>query len=248
MCTVVFVKDQYIRTLGDLSALVGKELIDKYHDGEWTEDRCLCGIRDTEDLAREVGYAQFTYMGDVQWVTQKHILDILTNIDIEKFTTWTNVDRRTLWAGQFEPAPRVLFLDIDGVLNTTDMSGAANGPTPIDPQAIQRLNQLLDEFEDLRIVVSSAHRIGVSLEGLRKLLSGLPPERIIDSTPVITSMRAQRGDEIQQWLNGHPEVTACAILDDNNDMAEMHYYLVRTSAQEGLQDEHIIKCRELLTI
>ncbi len=246
MCTIITIKDQNIRNCGELAALVGKELVDKYHEESWEEGRCLCGIRDLEDMAREMGYVQFALHGDVQWIPQAHILDIITNADVEKFAQWADVDRGAFLLGQLDPPSSILFLDIDGVLNNTRMQMPANGPTPIDPQAVQHVRQLLDEFDDLKIVVSSAKRIGLALGGLRELLSSLPPERIIDSTPVHTSMHSQRGGEIAQWLNGHPEVERFVILDDNNDMSNLHYYLVRTHPAEGLQAAHLDKCRILL--
>ena len=46
-----------------------------------------------------------------------------------------------------------------------------------------------------------------------------------------------RGDEIQDWLTRHPDVTQFVILDDDADMAHLLPYLVQTRTREGLTDE-----------
>lgn len=51
---------------------------------------------------------------------------------------------------------KLLFLDIDGVLNTHQKM--ANGYRPIQFTKINLLNKLLDQFPDLQIVLSSSWR------------------------------------------------------------------------------------------
>lgn len=51
---------------------------------------------------------------------------------------------------------RLLFLDIDGVLNAHERH--ANGYSPIRPDLVANLNLILDAVPDLQIVLSSAWR------------------------------------------------------------------------------------------
>lgn len=49
---------------------------------------------------------------------------------------------------------KVLFLDIDGVLNSH--TKLANGYCGIEPKQVEMLNCLLDDIPDLKLVISSA--------------------------------------------------------------------------------------------
>ena len=47
-----------------------------------------------------------------------------------------------------------------------------------------------------------------------------------------------RGDEIQEWLDEHPEVEKYAIIDDDDDMLpEQEENFFQTDFQTGLTDE-----------
>lgn len=68
---------------------------------------------------------------------------------------------------------------------------------------------------------------------------------LLDRTPSIhyigegeNERRAVRGDEIQAWLDAHPEVTKYAILDDDCDMlpSQLHSFF-RTDVAQGLTQE-----------
>jgi hypothetical protein len=50
--------------------------------------------------------------------------------------------------------------------------------------------------------------------------------------------RLVRGDEEQAWLAAHPAVTSFAIVDDDDDMARLGHFTVRTTMVEGLRREH----------
>lgn len=132
---------------------------------------------------------------------------------------------------------RVLFLDIDGVLNSYQSAHFFNrirnirGPFPkfLDPYnqnhgelcpiAISNLEYILETLKDLKIVISSTWRLGCALKDLKAIfpMSELIRERIIDATPVLS--RAPRGDEIKKWLMScKTKVSDFAVLDDDTDM------------------------------
>jgi hypothetical protein len=154
----------------------------------------------------------------------------------------------------------ILFLDVDGVLNSQNWFMSAEGKeryfvddhreTHIDPCAIIFLNIIVRET-DCAIVLSSTWRRGHSLgstlrcfkrKGLRangwNAFIGITPimERQFPGSSILQA--PTRGAEIQAWLNanGNPERngTAICILDDESDMDHLKPFLVRTDIKEGL--------------
>jgi hypothetical protein len=146
------------------------------------------------------------------------------------------------------PVTKVLFLDVDGVLNSSRTCHVHGGPSELggkpkgngfphsfdeknmlkfDHTAIGLIRQLCIET-DCSIVLSSSWRIGRTAHEVANGLD-LP---IFDVTP---SLAGVRGSEIQHWLDRHPEVETYAIVDDDSDMLESHKdYFVQTDGQEGL--------------
>lgn len=121
---------------------------------------------------------------------------------------------------------KVIFLDIDGVLNSQDWyvyrrdnvdthSVQAQYPFyEFDPRAIARLNRIIAET-DAKIVVSSSWRSGETIESLQNLLDsvGVVGE-VIGFTPHLwcqkpyeemDGYRVPRGCEIDWWLDNHGE-------------------------------------------
>jgi hypothetical protein len=149
----------------------------------------------------------------------------------------------------------LLFLDVDGVLNSRDYISRddVNFDDPdqqMDPDAIARLNQITDAT-GASIVVSSTWRLGWldDSNGLDKLqysfkLYGITG-KIIGMTPHKPNcIRNQRGKEIQAWLdfnriNMTNDVEKFVILDDDADMGKLKDHLVLTKFKNGLQDKHV---------
>jgi hypothetical protein len=129
---------------------------------------------------------------------------------------------------------KVLFLDIDGVLNSTKTCVAFGGyPLRLeelgafDHVAIRLLQRLCDSA-GVVICLSSAWRLDNDFKDVGAAF-GLP---IIDRTP---SSLGPRGREIQQWLDAHPEVEQYAIIDDDGDMLpEQMPRFVHTDGHEGM--------------
>lgn len=129
---------------------------------------------------------------------------------------------------------KVLFLDIDGVLNST-RTCVAFGGYPMElthigafDQVAIRLIQRLCDSGGVQVVLSSAWRLIHPHDEVGKAL-GLP---IIDRTPSLTG---PRGLEINAWLSNHPEVKQYAIVDDDSDMLpDQIARFVQTAGHEGL--------------
>lgn len=132
---------------------------------------------------------------------------------------------------------KVLFLDIDGVLNSHRsiyaFNGCPHGFTPehmalFDHVAIGLVRKLCQETGAV-IVLSSSWRL---LHATKEVAAGLNLP-VIDRTPSLTG---NRGQEIAAWLAEHPSVTVYAIVDDDSDMLEsQRAHFVQTSHEDGLQ-------------
>jgi len=131
---------------------------------------------------------------------------------------------------------KVLFLDIDGVLNSTRSCIANKGyPHDFSPEGMPMFDSIavslirgLCARGGVSVVVSSAWRITHHWDAIGRALE-LPT---MDRTP---SLLGVRGDEIAHWLEAHPEVTQYAIVDDDADMLpEQFPFFVKTDGHEGL--------------
>lgn len=126
---------------------------------------------------------------------------------------------------------KVLFLDIDGVVNCMNTSQRHRGAIGIDPYMACLVRRIVDAT-GCQVVLSSSWRHFP--DGRGEVERQVCP--IFDLTP--TSASGFRGDEIRAWLNGHPEVTRYAIVDDNSDMLpEQMPNFFKTSWAEGITEE-----------
>jgi hypothetical protein len=139
---------------------------------------------------------------------------------------------------------KVLFLDVDGVLNSQRLGT----PDGMRPWCVTQLARIVKE-SGCKIVVSSTWRaggIGETSDFHRCLLEASVPgddtiQRVlIGITPdLVGNGEGARGDEIAAWLGEHPDVESFVILDDDTDMGELGGRLVRTdaNAEHPLDDE-----------
>ncbi len=127
---------------------------------------------------------------------------------------------------------KVIFLDIDGVLNVYCQSRDEYGCN-FHQHFIDNLATLINVTQ-AKIVISSTWRLsGLSVMQEMWKHRNLPGE-VIDITPNLTygvnlNTSTPRGKEIQQWLDNNP-TTHYVILDDDTDMLEHQLpHFVRTS-------------------
>jgi hypothetical protein len=146
---------------------------------------------------------------------------------------------------------KILFLDIDGVLNSEvyykTTSHLENNSSRFDPLSVEFIKKLVEEFS-LRIVISSTWRYGAA----DRLMHELKNSKLIKYlyhewfTPVIHP--AHRGTEIKLWIDLHPEVTDYIIIDDDENMLEEQMTrFVRTGLHEGMTEEHFNRVRAILS-
>lgn len=142
-------------------------------------------------------------------------------------------------------ARRVVFLDVDGVLNVRLGS--------LDEDKLQRLKWLV-AITGAHVVVSSSWRH--SEEQVLRLTRAL---REIGIVPIgWTPDLSQQGEgglweskprwmEIRAWLEAHPSVDQWVILDDLADMWPFNDRFVRVDGQVGLTNDDVMLALGTLT-
>ena len=131
---------------------------------------------------------------------------------------------------------KILFLDIDGVLNTHE-SLIQN--IEFDTACLNQLERII-QTTGCKIVISSAWRMfgkQYIIDTINQAAGyvGNITQAIIDMTPDRACNGDLRGDEIQAWLNQNTDlVSQFVIVDDDTDMGNLLPYLVKTNPQSGL--------------
>tara|TARA_B100000519_G_scaffold198493_1_gene207988 strand:- start:442 stop:912 length:471 start_codon:yes stop_codon:yes gene_type:complete len=139
-----------------------------------------------------------------------------------------------------------VFLDIDGVLNSTAWWARRNTMEfpyrEFDPQCLARLEGLLCSTE-AALVISSSWRIGQDLLALQTMFAEVSnywgegtqlPERIVGATRILET---ERGAEVADWCVSE-SVESYVILDDQTDF-QPEQPLVWIDPTHGLQDKDV---------
>jgi hypothetical protein len=129
---------------------------------------------------------------------------------------------------------KIIFLDIDGVLNSDSWDNSEEQKqsqfpeNQFSPKLIQLFNKVIEETTD-KIVLTSTWRLEYDIKFMQSLFKkvGIKGE-IIDFTPDLKKGNdyVVRGNEILKWckdnqnlINSRPlDYTDFIIIDDNSDM------------------------------
>jgi len=162
---------------------------------------------------------------------------------------------------------KILFLDIDGVLNTGWWYTQLDRNPPkdkygyaFDPRSVANLKKILDETGAEIVVSSSWKSFGLSeLEKMwqnRELpgkLIGVTPNSVSDEMLFSADLDhikifPIRGMEIKEWLDKHViEVSRYVIIDDmDNFLPEQKSHFVLTDPEVGITDEDADKAIKIL--
>ena len=159
---------------------------------------------------------------------------------------------------------RYLFLDIDGVLNTTSYAMACQWKYGriadrdgafFDPYTVENLKHIIETIS-IKIVISSSWRMD-GINRIKKLWQNRNmPGEIFDITPTIddshsTIVKGKRGTEIEMWLRENPIKQGIpdtyAIIDDEDDvLPSQANHLFITDEENGLTEELAEKIIEIL--
>ena len=105
---------------------------------------------------------------------------------------------------------KVIFLDIDGVLNCEKTPNPRKFPYVVDKKLLARLQKLL-ERTGAKVVLSSSWRLDPI--GLFAAKHWRVP--FMDVCPDMP--KRSRRDEVLMWIAHHPNVSRYAIIDDEDD-------------------------------
>jgi hypothetical protein len=125
-------------------------------------------------------------------------------------------------------AERIIFLDIDGVLNCRRTPNPRKFPYIVDLPLLERFRAAMDRAEAAAVLASTWRYDPAGLFSARHW--GIP---FIDVTPDMPER--PRRDEILSWLKDHPEVRRFAVLDDEDDELDA-LPLFQPSGSTGLTD------------
>ena len=138
---------------------------------------------------------------------------------------------------------KVLFLDIDGVLNVQSVTYYSHswkvlGHDPIEPHLMTRLEFIMERVPDSVIVVTSSW-------GMKKLIRKLTKarfkylDRIVDSTPRDVQPRA---NQIQAWMDENKLGRYIIIEDELGLEREVFpsHTLIDVDMDEGLSNKNTI--------
>lgn len=151
---------------------------------------------------------------------------------------------------------KVLFLDVDGVLNSNDFyekrhedgkykDGETAFCANIDPECIARVNRII-EATGCKVVLTSSWRSDFKIKDKFNEI-GLD---IYDKTTVDTMFlkrEVTRGEEVDMWLKEN-NCSNYVIIDDSSDFSyeQIEGHMVKTEEFHGLTDEHVEKAIKIL--
>lgn len=147
---------------------------------------------------------------------------------------------------------KVVFLDIDGVLNNWAHLGAIEHGTRgiwtnhFDPACVARLNQITRRT-GAKIVLSSSWRMAHRPPEMRAILRAVGVEAEVVAFTPAQKFSDTRYGEVARWLMEADYHGLYAILDDSVRDYEGDF-VVHTTMNEGLTDEHVEMACRFLTV
>jgi len=140
---------------------------------------------------------------------------------------------------------KIIFLDIDGVLNVISQKFDEYGS--LFHKEFENNLEWIIKKTNAKIVISSTWRMsGLKFIQEMWMKRNLPGE-VIDITPTVVDVldegyfkyydQVDRGHEIQQWINNNKNIKSYVIIDDDNDMLpSQKNNFVRTSNNKDHPD------------
>lgn len=126
---------------------------------------------------------------------------------------------------------KIIFLDIDGVLNLIPQGRDEFGAC-FHPHLVENFKRVI-EATGAEIVISSTWRMN-GLQELQRMWEMRDlPGKVIDVTPVFNT---DRGEEIAEWLRQNQVSNYCIIDDDSDMLPEQMNRFVKTSGNQDHED------------
>ena len=140
---------------------------------------------------------------------------------------------------------KIIFMDVDGVLNYTKWYYDDRNPGnlygqegEIDPECVRRIVNICEKT-GAKIVLSSDWRINKYAIG-RLERAGFPEGLIFSQTPEFI-WDCSRGEEIDIWLNEHPDTYDYVIIDDREDFSDeqKRFHYIHVNPYIGFTDKNM---------
>jgi hypothetical protein len=152
---------------------------------------------------------------------------------------------------------KVIFLDIDGVLNCAGSASKLileDGLVykGIDKERILRLKELVDKTNAIVVLTSTWRHHLYKNDRVDKYMRQRFKRYGIKIYSCVDYYKNNRGAGIELWLSEHPEVEEWVVIDDEwfpDFSAEISKHIVTTSFNEergGLQERHVKKACNIL--
>lgn len=126
---------------------------------------------------------------------------------------------------------KILFLDIDGVLNSRPYINKVGRGDAIDPRCVLQLNEVIRRT-GCKVVVSSAWRVLHTWTELLSILQdhGVNTAEFISKTPCRFHDFLCRDDEILEWIqnNGPTDLIWAVVDDEASGMDKVKHRMVKT--------------------
>ena len=145
---------------------------------------------------------------------------------------------------------KIIFLDVDGVLNTSNNilkeykndNDTTSSRIHLDRDCVNNLKEIVDRTNAQLVLSSSWRKSGFYSTTLKNLEYQLNSNGMIllDCTPILWD--ATRGTEIKEWLKSKSKIykiESYVILDDEEDMDDLIDHLVKTTYDDGLTHDLI---------
>jgi len=153
---------------------------------------------------------------------------------------------------------KIIFLDIDGVLNSekSHKRRMKNERIPYSCKGLPSSENIVElnritKATSAKLVISSSWRRRHSLYSLEMIfyLCGIDGE-IIDEVSKTLPSAYTRGENILEWLkyNTHRDIKSFVIIDDSSDMGVLKETLIRTSFKTGLTEKEAKIAIEMLNV
>ena len=148
---------------------------------------------------------------------------------------------------------KIIFLDIDGVLNCSTTKSRLRSMVFVDEEKIELLADII-KATDAKVVLTSTWRLGAlwpDAPALREDFNDLEIELNKHNVFIsdVTKKLGDRGREISIWLKSHEECNYVILDDDDFDIKEYALckgHLVKTSWADGLTPDLAAQAIEML--
>jgi len=149
-------------------------------------------------------------------------------------------------ASNLRSVSKILFLDIDGVMNTTATMLANPGTLRFAPPAAEALKKILAATDCHIVITSTRRRAGLEAikDAFRKNGLNEAAERIIDATPFLSDSDTDefRTDEILEWLR-FSKFQGLSVAIDDAPLENFPSVIVSHDTGLTLRDANLVNAR-----